>query len=84
MDDSSGYFGDCPVLQREWVKTNLACKKKKRSPHLRSGLARIPCPKEKPWDTYLTAEMSHIHSQTIYSLLPGTEKGHTYIHIHTG
>lgn len=24
LDDSSGYFGKCPVLQREWVEANLA------------------------------------------------------------
>lgn len=30
MDDSSGYFGKCPVLQREWVEANLACERKKK------------------------------------------------------
>lgn len=29
-DDSSDYFGKCPVLQRkEWVEANLACERKK-------------------------------------------------------
>lgn len=39
LDDSSGYFGKCPVLQRrEWVEANLACERKKKlSPHLKSG-----------------------------------------------
>lgn len=34
LDDSSDYFGKCPVLQRkEWVEANLACERKnKRSP----------------------------------------------------
>lgn len=29
LDDSSDYFGKCPVLWRkEWVEANLACEKK--------------------------------------------------------
>lgn len=31
LDDSSDYFGKCPVLQRkEWVAANLACERKKK------------------------------------------------------
>lgn len=31
MDDSSDYFGKCPVLWRkEWVEANLACERKKK------------------------------------------------------
>lgn len=31
LDDSSDYFGKCPVLRRkEWVEANLACERKKK------------------------------------------------------
>lgn len=31
LDDSSDYFGKCPVIQRkEWVEANLACVRRKK------------------------------------------------------
>lgn len=61
LDDSSGYFGKCPVLQREWVEANLALEEEAikspsevwvpRDPFI--WPPRSPYPQEKPSDTEL-------------------------------
>lgn len=89
VDDSSDYFGKCPVLLRkEWVEANLACeRKKKRSPHSRSGFPGThssgqpgtPTPKR---NFGILNCRSITYSFRDQPLPPGMEKkGHTHPHM---
>lgn len=87
LDDSSGYFGKCPVLQREWVEANLACERKKNlGPHLRSGFPGThasgrpgaPVPK-RTWGT--ESWKCHIFTHSPPPTAKDKERTHTHPHV---